>query len=233
MQAERYIQSGAEVDSVSSLGRDIEVSESLELLAPSHSYAPGIEISHQGAPTKNIYLIERGLVKLTRLEEDGREIIIDLRFPRWMIGSASAVIHRPYSVTAVTLTRCDLRRIPLEDFLRLLKTDSQFSWYLHELHSREVFQHVARVAQLGCLSARHRLEELLWQLISSLDLTDSQREIKIDMPLKNWEVAALIAVAPAYLSRLLNQMEEDHTLYRRNGWLIVPDPQKLWHWQDS
>ncbi|HEX8776158.1 MAG TPA: Crp/Fnr family transcriptional regulator [Pyrinomonadaceae bacterium] len=233
MQAEQCIQSGVDEDSASYWDSDIEVSKRLEPLAPCHSYPPGIEISHQGSPTKNIYLIERGLVKLTRLEEDGREIIIDLRFPRWMIGSASAVIHRPYSVTAMTLTRCELRRIPLEDFLHLVKTDSQFSWYLHQLHSQEVFQHVARVAQLGCLSARQRLEELLWQLICSLELLDSQKEIKLDMPLKNWEVAALIAVAPAYLSRLLNQMEDDNTIHRRNGWLVVPDPQKLWHWQGN
>lgn len=100
------------------------------------------------------------------------------------------------------------------------------------MHSHEVYDQVAHLVQLGGAPARHRLEQLLWNFVSALEPNGSEQTIRIALPLKQWEVAELIAVTPPYLSHLYKEMERDGMLQRRNGWLIIPDPQKLWHWRD-
>jgi CRP-like cAMP-binding protein len=100
------------------------------------------------------------------------------------------------------------------------------------MQSREAFDNVARIAQLGCVPARQRLEHLLRLLIKAQAVRAPGEAVRLELPLKNWETAQLIAVTPAYLSRLLNQLERAGLLRRRAGWIIVPEPHKLWRWSE-
>ena len=161
----------------------------IDRLAPSHAYPAAVELLQQGSPAQEVYFIDSGLVKLIRLEQDGRELIVALRFPGWLLGAASVIVQKPQPVRAVTVTNCYLRRIPAEAFLHLLRANAQLSWHSHQMQSREVFDQAARVAQLGCFSARHRLEQLLWQLISELESGEPHKEVRLQLPLKHWEVA--------------------------------------------
>ncbi len=214
---------------------DTELWEQVEDLAPLQVYPAAVELFRQGSPPQSVYYIERGLVKLILLEEEGGELVIGLRSPGWLLGAASVILQEPYALTAITLTPSYLRRIPARSFIELVKSNAHFSWYLQRMQSRELLDQLARVMQLGCLSARHRLEQLLWQLASDLELGQPQKgakEVRLNLPLRHREIAELIAVTPAYLSRLFSQMEQEGLLQRSQGWLIVSDPQALWHGSD-
>ncbi|HEY2976020.1 MAG TPA: Crp/Fnr family transcriptional regulator [Pyrinomonadaceae bacterium] len=189
-------------------------------LALPQVYPATIELFQQDSAAQEVFLIERGLVKLIRLEQEGRELITHLGSSGWLLGASSVIMQEPYAVTAITLTKCSLRRISGEAFRDRLRTDSQFSWYLHQRHSQEILDQMIHVAQLGCLSARHRLEQLFLYLISALELNVANNEIRMHAPLKHWEVAELVAVTPEHLSRMLRQMETEGVLRREKGWLI-------------
>jgi CRP-like cAMP-binding protein len=203
----------------------------LNTLSPAQAYPAGVDLYQQGSPPQEVYLIESGLVKLSRLEEDGQELIVDLRFPGSLVGAHSVLIQKLYPVTAVTLMRCYLRRIPAGIFEHQVKTNTQMSWHVHQMHCHDAYSQVGRVSMLGCLTARHRLEELLWQL-SRFESSSTHKEVRLHLPLKGHEIARWIAVTPAYLCRLFEQLESEAVLERRKGWLIIPDPQKLWHQSD-
>jgi CRP-like cAMP-binding protein len=190
-------------------------------LAGPLTYPASVELFHQGSPPQDVYLIERGLVKLIRLERGGHEIITSLRFAGWLLGASPVIVEKPYPVTALTVTRCSLRRVPAEIFREHLRANPQLSWYLHQMHSHEVFDNVEHVAQLGCLSARLRFERLLRQLLASAAPAAAPHEIRLRIPLKHWEVAELIAVTPEHLSRMLRKMEAEGLLRREKGWLII------------
>jgi len=114
---------------------------------PSQLYPAGTELFRQGSRAEQVWLIERGLVKLLRLEEDGQEMIIRLRYPGWFVGITATILQRPYPATAVTLTPCRLRRIPAEDFRRQVEMEDQFSRRLLQALSREV----------SCAASRQRI----------------------------------------------------------------------------
>lgn len=217
-------------DSFASLA--VELQEAIEPIAPARAYPAGTELFRQSSPVRDVYFIEQGLVKLIRLGPDGRESTVGLRFPGWILAAAAVITQQPHLATGRTLSDCRLRRIPSEVFRHLLHRDAQFSWLVHRMHSHEVFDQVARAVQLGFASARHRLEQLLWHLLAAAEHNGLKKEMKLALPLKQWEVAGLIAVTPAYLSRMYRVLEQEGVLHRRNGWLIIHDPQQLWHWDD-
>lgn len=210
----------------------LEVWEKITGIAPPQLSPPGTELFHQGSPVQDVYFIEHGIVKLIHLEPDGREIIVGLRTPGWMLAAAAVIIDKPHLATGITLSECRLRRVPSAVFRHLLHTDEDFSWLVHQMHSHEVCDQVARLAQLSCESARHRFEQLVWHLLAAAEPDGLKKEMKLALPLKQWEVAQLIAVTPAYLSRIYNELEREGMLHRSNGWVIIHDPQKLWHSND-
>jgi CRP/FNR family transcriptional regulator len=174
-----------------------------------------------------VFYIERGLVKLMHISENGEESAIDLPPQGSLMGAASVIVQEPYPFTAITITSCALSCIPADLFLRLAKTDEQFCWYLHEVHSHEVHRQASQLAAIRHLSARQRFERLLLQFISSIPAHEKQSSMKIRLPLKHWEIAQLIGIRPEHLSRVLQQIKQEGVLREENGCMIVSDVNKL------
>ncbi len=199
-----------------------------EFETPFQGYPVGAELFQQGSKPEEVFCIDSGIVKLIHLESDGQELIVDLRFPEWLVGAAAVIIEAPYAVTAVTVTQCRLRRTPANVFRYLLKNDIDFSWRVHRMHSHKVNEQVNRISQLACLSARHRIEYFVVQLLSAVGINSQQKNITVPLLLKNSDIAALVAVTPEYFSRMLKQMQAEDLMSIRKGQLNIPDPQKLW-----
>jgi CRP-like cAMP-binding protein len=195
---------------------------------PAQRYPAGVELFQQGAAATDVFLIDEGIVKLMRFESDGRELILGLRSPASIVGAAAAIAQRPETETPATLSTCLLRRLPAASFRHLVKTEPALSWHLHEMLSVEVCDQAVRLAQLGCCSSRHRLEFMLWGFVSDQQpIHGDHREVRLRLPLKQYEIAELIAVSPEHLSRLLKEMQREGVVRHDKGWLVVSDLQKL------
>jgi CRP/FNR family transcriptional regulator, cyclic AMP receptor protein len=196
-------------------------------LTPAHVYPATIELYRQGSQANEVYFVHKGLVKLVRMEGEGHELIIDLRPRGWLLGTAAVISKQQHPVTATTLSECVVQRIPAELFNDLLRTNPQFSLLVHQMHSYEAIDHITHMASISCLPAQERLADLLWELAHALDLTPVSGEILLRLPLRNWELAQLIAVTPEYLCRLLKRMQQDGILRQNKGFMIIPDVDKL------
>ena len=194
----------------------------------SHVYPAGMELFRQDASPGDIYFVETGLAKLTRYEENGSEFILDIRFPGSLLGSEAAIQKKPHLFSAVTATDSRLTRVSAKHFLDLLGAELQLGLYIHDVLSDEVLNQAARMSEIACLPARQRLEQLLWKIAEQ---TGEERamDLRIQLPVKYWEAAQLLAITPTYLSRLLAELESEEIISRRNGWIIVRKPSSLWH----
>lgn len=196
-------------------------------LAPAQEYPPGIGLFKQGAVAEDVYFLEEGLIKLIRVEQVGHELIIGLRSPGWFVGGDFLVLGEKSPFSAITLTDCQLRRISGDAIIKLLKTDLQFSWHFHQVQSRIIHDQLLRLVALGTLSARDRLEQLLWELISLVKPKHKEDRIRLHLPLKHWELAQLIAVTPEHLSRILREMYQEGIVRKEKGWMIITNAKKL------
>jgi CRP/FNR family transcriptional regulator len=193
-------------------GREAYVFESW---GPVENYPAGIVLFRQGESPEVVYGIEQGWVKLVRIEEDGQAMIVGVRSRGWILGAASALAQKAHAVTAETVTWCRLRRMKVEAFRHLVQRDEAFSWYVHQMHAREVYRQLEQVAGLGCQRARRRLEHLL------RELAEEQGGGRVRCPLRQWELAQVVAVTPSYLSQLLGELEREGVLRRENGWIVI------------
>lgn len=194
----------------------------------SREFPAGVELFKQGSYAREVYLVERGLAKLIRVTQEGQEIIVGLRSSGWILGANSAILGKPYPLTAVTLTRCRMRYIDAEQFIRLARSDAEFSWYLQVLHNQELHDHLANLVGLRSLSARQRFEQLIARLVASVEHIGSGEAVRFKLPMKRWEIAQLVGITPEHLCRLQRQMEKEGLLQREDGWLVVCDLDQLY-----
>ncbi len=203
------------------------------LIGNAHIYPPTVELFSQGAPPADVYFIHSGMMKLTRSEDNGQEILLDLRFAGSLVGSAAAIRQKPHPFTAITITRCALTRWSSGKFLSLLATDVALAARVREFLSDEVLDHVSRISQLSCLPARQRLEQLLWQFCERFPPNHAASRLettsRLQLPLKHYEIAHLLSITPTYLCRLLNALEKENVISRSKGWIIISKPSELWH----
>jgi CRP-like cAMP-binding protein len=190
---------------------------------------PEHQIYSQGESPHIVCLICSGLVKLTRTESDGNRAIVGLRQAGYMMGAVPSIVNLPYTTTAETITRSKLCLLPTETFINLIDTDAGFSRWILTMLSRRLRSSTLSISEQSCFSGRQRLEKFLWKLAQAQNGGDQNRPIKIQMILKNWEVAQLLSLTPQHLCRLVKQLEREGILMRKNGWVILPDPKKLWH----
>ena len=198
-------------------------------LAPPYVYPATIQLYRQGSHADDVYFIDRGLLKLVRLEREGHELIIDLRPRGWLLGTAAVITRQQHPVTAITLSESVVQRIPAAVFNKLLRTNTQFSLHVHQMQAHETIDHITHMGLISCLPAEERLADLLWELAHALELPTSSGEVLLRLPLKHWELAQLIGVTPEYLSRLLKKMQRAGIVHQKKGLMIIQDVQRLWH----
>lgn len=185
-----------------------------------HSYSADAAVFSQGAKADSIYFVEEGIIKITRGEPDGSFLVVGLRNRGQILGLPSALLGQAYTTGANTLTRCVVHVVAASDFIAAIHDSSDLAWQVLQFQSRKVCERLEKIAWFGALSARDRLIRFLSELALS-QVPNGSGDIKIPATLKFWEIAQAIGVTPPYLTRLLNELEEDGVLRRSKGWVIL------------
>ena len=68
-----------------------------------------------------VFLVKKGTVKITRVNDEGKEVILSLMGENDMVGEISVIDGESRSANVLAQENCELYAIRSEDFLSLLK----------------------------------------------------------------------------------------------------------------
>ena len=134
-------------------------------------HAAGETIFRQGDTARALWIVLEGFVKLLRVAADGEETVIDVVGPQETIGVVAALAGTSYAVSAETVDRVVLARLPAADFARVTRrvpdlvlavlgeADRKLTGLMEEVHtlrSRSANQRVARFLLGLCPPAAER-----------------------------------------------------------------------------
>lgn len=193
-------------------------------VASASLYPASVELFTQGWRADDVYLVEEGVVKLNRVSRGGSELTVDIRSTGAVLGAAAAILGDPHPTSAITVTRCKLYRMGTKAFVGVLQNDAGLSWHLQRMHCQEMLGQIARVEEFGSHSARQRLERLIGMIASNSEKAD-EKDLKI--PLRQFEIAALVGVTPEYLSIILRQLEREGLVRRVRRQLLIGEQARL------
>lgn len=181
----------------------------------------------QGDLLRDVYLLEKGLVKMMRGESSGQEAIVEVRFAGSLLGAVSAIANEPATLTAITVIPCEVYRLSAQEFLTLVKSDVSFLQDLAEQASRQRNDLVIRQGQ-QLLPARTRLAMLLLRFTKEFGI-ERKGQLYLALPLAKHEIAGMVGVSPQHLSRMLRKMKGEGVIVEEKEWILLRDLQVLRH----
>jgi CRP/FNR family transcriptional regulator len=179
----------------------------------------GTELVRQGEPAQAILMVSGGLLKEVRAWPDGASRVVGLRYPGGILGLETATVGSE-PVTLVTLQPTTLREIPLGAFSRLRATEA-FARVIQDECCRDIRRQREHVARLSHFSARDRLEDFIVSLMRELGQERAGANGHgFELPLRECELAELLAITPQYMCRLLHEGQANGRFSRRgSGWV--------------
>jgi len=177
----------------------------------------GATLVAQGAVCNVISLLLHGLVKLVRVNPDGRQATLGLRSSGWYAGAAGVLVKAPSVYAVHTLTPCTVIQISAASFpLTLMQNVKLMRHFLATLSS-EVTSMAAAQAEVMSSSAEERLTTFMRERGSR----ESPMKVLDTLPLlKQAELAQLLSITPEHLSRLLHKsagssVDKTRSLHRK------------------
>jgi CRP/FNR family transcriptional regulator len=186
------------------------------------SIPAGAVLFRQSDAVRTLYLVTAGCVKLTCSDEAGRETLVALRLPGWLLGVAAAIVELPHPVTAESIAPCEVRPISVDGFRALQQTNLAVVQWVQRMQSREAYEQVSQLGLLGGSDATLRLERLLVKLAQAGHARRSDGSHQLTTHLRHDEIAQAIGSTRETVSRLLSRLERKGDLRRESGWLIFP-----------
>jgi CRP/FNR family transcriptional regulator len=173
-----------------------------------------------------VFLIDEGLVKLTKTNEAGAKIILAICGPGQLVGEeALADSSQNYYTEAVALTPAAVQRIPGQTLLASIDSNPGFGTALIGYILGQKL-HLAEKVELLCLKdVEHRILHYLAELSSLLPPGANGDGHQI--PITQLELADLIGATRETTSTTLNQLERRGLLRLSRRLLTVPSPDVL------
>jgi CRP/FNR family cyclic AMP-dependent transcriptional regulator len=138
-------------------------------------------IFFQSDPSDKVYVVKSGLVSITLVSPDGREMVINEMRPGDSFGEVGVLTRQPRSTSAVARTGSELLVIPLQAFLGILAKEPALGRRILEVTANRLRGSSERESALAFLDAQARLARLLLQLDQNVPekgyITISQEEL--------------------------------------------------------
>ena len=195
----------------------------LEAISFVTSYPQSAVLFVEGQAPRGIYMICRGEAKLSVVSQDGRTLILKIAGPGEVLGLSSCVMNNPYECTVETLSPCQVNFIRIEDFLRLIREDSEACLRAAAQISRQYNNACRELRWVGLSrSADWRLASLLigWsEDHAESNVTNGTPGFKLT--LTHEEIAQMIGTTRETVTRALARFKKKKLIEIRGATLVL------------
>jgi CRP-like cAMP-binding protein len=199
----------------------------------------GETIFHAGDPGAALFIVARGLVKITLPPEDGSEpAILTTVEPGGFFGELALLDGAPRSATAVALDAVETLVLDREPFLGLVDTEPTLRRALLATLASEIRRTTALIEDLHFLDLPGRLARRILRMLAEAQADDMMDprdvafgalsgEHRLPWPYTQAELAGMIGGSRQSVNRLLADLVSQGLLRFEGDELVVPDAAML------
>ena len=162
---------------------------------------------------RHIYFLIKGKAKLSRLEEDGKELILEILRPGEVFGNLAFPKQHYFNALVVALQKCMVGHIHEKNFNKLLEKKPDLCFQVNKMIGSRLLKIENRLEELLFRGVPCRLARLLLRLSDEYP-HDLVCGLRIDLILTQQELANLIGATREMVSMALNR-------FKRDGWIDI------------
>lgn len=200
--------------------------EALEAIARSlriRRFRRGEVLFHEGDPGDALFIIASGAVKVVVPSEEGEEAILATLKRGDFLGELALLDGAPRSASAIALEATDALTLPRDQFRALADAEPAIRGALLEAMARELRRLTKHVAELHFLDLTGRLAARLVRLAEEHGERFPDGSVRLDAPLTQSDLAAMIGATRQSVNKLLGEFEEEGLLRLERDSIVVAD----------
>ncbi len=187
-----------------------------------HHYSKGQYIFLEGQQSDSLYILNQGLVKLSKTSDAGKEQVFRFLFPGDFLGQFSLLQEKAHYADAEALEDTTVCLIHRNDFLPLLESNSNIAYRFLIAISELLQQAEEWIGTISLLEVERRLAKLLMTFYMK-----NNNNPLITLPVQKKEMAALLGTTPETLSRKLAVFEEAGAITVDRRRVTILEPERL------
>lgn len=183
-------------------------------------------IFSEGDPSEWFYLVVDGKVKITKLSQDGKEIILEIIPPLDFFGGLAVLRGFPYPANAIAMEDTKLLRISRSNILRILDRFPNLMYCMAlQLGERMKGSHET-LKNIALERVESRIASLLLKLS---DKAGSKAEdgIVIDIKLTKQDIAEMVGTTVETSIRTMSKLKKMNVVAEREGRIVISNLEKL------
>tara|TARA_B100001750_G_C15375407_1_gene529569 strand:- start:239 stop:916 length:678 start_codon:yes stop_codon:yes gene_type:complete len=169
-----------------------------------------------------VFIVSKGTVKITRVNDEGKEVILSLMGIYDIVGELSIIDGEARSANVLAQEDCELYAITREDFLEILKNNFEISLALMgELASR-IRKSDQHIEALSLSDAEHRIGVSILNLAEEMGIIRQGMVTIENLPFQQ-DIANMSGTSRETVSRILKLFEDKNMLSKTGHKLIIPN----------
>ncbi len=187
----------------------------------SRFYPAGAFILAQSCAATKFYVVESGIVKLSRTPPTGgRRVAVMLRFAGDVIGLDGTLVRSANYLSASAANDCTLLELPAAQVLGLIRNRPELSAFVAERQTIDATRVNWLLLQQRLLNAEQRLFHLLAEIGRGVDSSRLMaNHVCVSVPLTEADIADLVGITPCAFSRMKKSLVKKGLL-RQSGKLF-------------
>lgn len=179
---------------------------------------------HEGRRMTGYYCVNKGIVKIYKTGIDGKEQIIAFAQKGDILGYRSILSNENACTTSKVIEDSVLCFIPAHLLLKLVKSNSEFSFDIMKLTCQELGEANSYITDLAQKTVRERLAEILILLKDKFNLA---ADGTLQISLTREELANIVGTATESVIRLLSEFKSDGLIDLNGRKIKILDVQGL------
>lgn len=172
-------------------------------------FKKGAAVFKEGETLSGVYVIKKGICKLTKLNSSGRVHIVKLVVEGDLLGQRSLMSDEPTNLTAEALNDLTVSFIPKLEIVNYIKSNPYFSLDIIKKLSNRLRESDNGIVNMAQKSVKQRLAETLLYVKESFGENENGM---LNVVLTREEYANIIGTATAVVIRLLSQFKQDNLI---------------------
>ena len=169
-----------------------------------------------------IFIIVSGTVKITRVNDEGKEVILALLGAGEIFGEMAILDGEARSANALAQEDCELLAIQKSEFLNLLRRNFKISFALMRELAKRLRKSDQQIEALSLSDAEHRIGVSVLNLAEDMGVI-RKGQVTIDKLPFQQDIANMSGTSRETVSRVLKLFEDRHMITKVGHTVIIPD----------
>jgi len=207
---------------------ELDDSEQIEVWSHvnTRSYTKSNIILFEEDPGDSLFIIKEGKVKITRLSEEGKEVILSILGEGEFFGEMALLDGESRSANVIALSDCEVFILKRDDFLDIIKSNPKIAITLLEEMARRIRKSDQQIEYLSLADAENKVAMTILRIAEESGTFKMGQVTIEELPMQQ-DMANMSGTSRETISRMLSDFTDKGYIERKGKKLILLDYEKF------